>query len=142
MVFTKLNKICGKDEKGSALVEAAVTLPVFLMIAFTGMDTLRVCYHAISAQYALNRASRTVVARTNPSEFMVREAVEDASTKFGKKIALDSTDLIICNESDADCTSSTDPDDWVVIKYNFKADLFFSAINFDFWIRSIGRIDN
>lgn len=51
------------SERGAAMIESALALPLFFFLLIVGFDLLRMSYRAVSLQYLAERTSRYAVVR-------------------------------------------------------------------------------
>ncbi len=95
-------------ERGSVIVEAAATAPLFILLLLMGIETVRLSYSTLSLQYAANTGIRYASLMTAPTG-QTREQAVRATTRAATLIPYQSNDLTLCLASDLLSTGSCSP---------------------------------
>lgn len=95
-----------KRQHGAVMVEAALALPIFLLIVLVGADLLRVSYYSVAIQFLSARALRSAVltdASSGPARAVV---IRDEVLRLGRRygVELDPESIKICVGISSDCT--------------------------------------
>jgi len=139
-------------ERGSALVEAAITIQVFFILLFAGLALAVAGYHYVSLQYSVAEGMRWAVLGQNitipPSTVLSRKHsieknLSDKAQQFGLGLGENVTagtnnpNIVICDEDNFSCTDGDFPgqedpgasSEWVQVTATEQIDLFLFKIN-------------
>ncbi len=84
-----------RDERGNALIEAALAIPVVLAVAFGVVMVGRVVHAQIAVQSVVREASRTLAAAASAEEGMSMARANAIAVATGNGLATDRLDLTI-----------------------------------------------
>lgn len=84
-----------RDERGNALIEAALTIPVVLAVAFGVVMVGRVVHAQIAVQSAVREASRTLAVAASAEEGMSAARANAIAVATGNGLATDRLQLTI-----------------------------------------------
>lgn len=101
-----MKRVNRKRQRGAVFIEAALGVPIFLLVVFSGVDLGRIAYHSICLDYVVSRSARwATLGKQTPG--LTREAsieqhlIQNAHT-YG--ITLLPSEVRICPVSSPACT--------------------------------------
>ena len=110
------------SEYGVSMLDAAITIPVFIIVLFFIIDAARISYLAVSLQDSLHRTARWAITgeRCFPApdgspicfdtrEEALKEKMQREASDRG--ITINDDEIYVCTVDVADCTCAVDDDD-------------------------------
>lgn len=99
-----------REEKGVAILEAAIAIGLLLFILVLGCDFLRFCYTCLAGQYTVSTAARwAAYGEVLPGEPTRLASVKAKVRSIGQSFGLTITDhqIRICPVNEPDCTQES-----------------------------------
>jgi hypothetical protein len=108
----RVYRVRSKSERGIAILEAALLVPIFVVIVFFIVDVGGVVWQTVGLQYALTDTARWIVPDRRHPKFpgrtyttditnSIRQYAEDRARSLG--VRLSSCDVTVCDFSGAYC---------------------------------------
>ncbi len=125
------------SEAGAAMVEFAVSAPIFLLVVLGGLEVSLASYQSSAMQYTLATALRTGILSTSFSipdrTNFIKSQIAQIGTRYGLQLA--PTEIKICSASsivgqpnlDPNCPieSAGNPRDFIMVKVDKSTTLLF-----------------
>lgn len=106
-----------RNVRGATMVEAAIVLPLFLIVLILGIDLLRVSFNVLSLRFVAARVMRDVSIGTL-NQWNLKNSTINLAQKFGTTI--ERNQISVCELSDYPCTSGDvdlgDPGDLLILE--------------------------
>ena len=129
-----------RRERGSIMVEAAATAPLFIILLLMGIETVRLSYSTLSLQYAANTGVRYASLMTAPMGITREDAVR-AATRAATLIPFQNSHLNMCLASNPNCTTPDlgNPGDSVLLRIRFPFQFLGGLFTLPITVSAVAR---
>jgi Flp pilus assembly protein TadG len=118
-----------QGQLGVAAVETAITIPIFLMIIFVGIDLLRVTYTANALQYGVSKGARFASVMLHNGGSLQEQSIVDEISRTSRLPLQLETDIKICPAPQTTCAISNagQPHEFVAVTARYQVAALFGA---------------